>query len=82
MTSGNKNLQHFTSSFNPENLTNEVICFKQLPSCMEFQLHSGIHVITNRESYFKNIFVTVTAVSDFHKLMMSSTKRYSSKNVL
>ena len=35
ITLENKNLQHFTDSFNLENLIHETTCFKGLPSCID-----------------------------------------------
>ena len=58
MTPENTNLQHFTDSFNLENLIHEATCFKGLPSCINL-------IITNRKPYFKNICVTTTGMSDF-----------------
>ena len=60
MTPEDKNLQHFTDTFSLEHLINEPTCFKGSPSCID--------LITNRKSYLKNICVTVTGMSDFHKL--------------
>ena len=45
MTPENTNLQHFTDSFNLENLIYEATCFKGLPSCIDL-------IITNRKPYF------------------------------
>ena len=42
-------------------------CFKGSPSCIDL-------IITNRKSYFKNTCVTVTGISDFHKLTAVSLK--------
>ena len=67
MTPENINLQHFTDSFNLENLIDEAPCFKGLPSCVDL-------IITNRKSYFKNTCVTTTGMSDFHKLTAVSLK--------
>ena len=62
MTPENTNLQHFTDSFNLENLIHEVTCFKGLPNCIDL-------IITNRKPYFKMTCVTATGMSDFHKLI-------------
>ena len=67
MTPENTNLQHFTYSFNLENLIHEAACFKELLSCMNL-------IITNRKPYFKGICVTTTGMSDFHKLTAASLK--------
>ena len=56
----NTNLQHFTNSFNTENLIHEATCSKGRPS---IDL-----IITNRKPYFKYTCVTATWMSDFHKL--------------
>ena len=61
VTPEDKNLQHFTDTFSLEHLINEPTCFKVSRSCIDL-------IITNRKSYFKNTCVTVTEVSDFHKL--------------
>ena len=60
MTPENTNLQHFTDSFNLENLINEATCFKGLPSCIDL-------IITNRKPYYENNCVTTTGMSDFHE---------------
>ena len=67
MTPENTNLQHFTDSFNLENLIHEATCFKRLPSCIDL-------IITNRKPYFKNTCVTTTGISDFHKITAASLK--------
>ena len=67
MTPEDKNLQHFTDTFSLEHLINEPTCFKGSPSCIDL-------IITNRKSYFKNTCVTVTEVSDFHKLTAVSLR--------
>ena len=67
MTPENIDLQHFTDSFNLENLIHEATCFKGLPSCID-------RIITNRKPYFKNTCVTATGMSDFHKLTAVSLK--------
>ena len=61
MTPEDKNLQHFTDTFNLEQLINEPTCFKGSPSCIDL-------IITSRKSCFKNTYVTVTGMSGFHKL--------------
>ena len=66
MTPKNKNLQHFTDTFSLEHLINEPTYFKGSPSCID--------LITNRKSYLKNTCVTVTGISDFHKLTDVSLK--------
>ena len=65
MTPENTNLQHFTDSFNLENLIHETTCFKGLPSCIDL-------IITNRKPYFKNTCVTIAGMSDFRKLIAVS----------
>ena len=67
VTPENTNLQHFTYSFNLENLIHEATCFKGLPSCVDL-------IVTNRKPYFKNTFVTATGISDFYKLTTVSLK--------
>ena len=67
MTPENTNLQHFTDSFNLGNLIHEATCFKGPPSCIDL-------IITNRKPYFKNTCMTVTGMSDFHKLTAISLK--------
>ena len=67
MTLEDKNLKHFTDTFSLEHLINEPTCFKGSPSCIYL-------IITNRKSYFKNTFLTVTEISDFHKLTAVSLK--------
>ena len=67
MTPESTNLQHFTYSFNLENLIHETACAKGLPSCIDF-------TITNKKTYFKNTCVTETWISDFHKLTAASLK--------
>ena len=67
MTPEDKNLEHFTYTFCLEHLINEPTCFKGSPSCIEL-------IMTNRKSYFKNTCVTVTGISDFHKLTAVSLK--------
>ena len=67
ITLENKNLQHFTDSFNLENLIHETTCFKGLPSCIDL-------ISTNWKPYFKNTCVTATGGSDFHKLTGDSWK--------
>ena len=67
MTLEDKNLKHFTDTFSLEHLINEPTCFKGSPSCIYL-------IITNRKSYFKNAFLTVTEISDFHKLTAVSLK--------
>ena len=67
MTSEDKNLQHVTDTFSLKHLINEPTCFKGSPSCIDL-------IITNRKSYFKNTCVTVTGISDFHKLTAFSLK--------
>ena len=67
MTLEDKNLQHFTDTFSLEHLINEPICFKGSPSCIDL-------IITYRRSYFKNTCVTVSEISDFHKLTAVSLK--------
>ena len=61
MTLENTDQQHYTDSFNLENLIHEVACFKGLPSCIDV-------IITNRKPYFKNTYVTATGMSGFHIL--------------
>ena len=67
MTSEDKNLQYFTDTFSLEYLINEPTCFKKSTACIDL-------LITNRKSYFKNTCVTVTGISDFHKLRVFSLK--------
>ena len=67
MTPENINLQHFTDSFNLENLIHEGTCFKGLPSCIDL-------IIINRKPYFKNTSVTTTVTLNFHKLTAVSLK--------
>ena len=67
MTAEDKNLHHFTDIFSLEHLINEPTCFKGSPSCIDL-------IMTNRKSCFKNICVTVTGISDFHKLTTVSIK--------
>ena len=67
MTPEEKYLQHFTDIFSLEHLINELTCFNGSPSCIDL-------IITNRKSYFKNTCVTVTGISDFHKLTAVSLK--------
>ena len=67
MTPEDTNLQHFTNTFSLEHLINEPTCFNRSPSCI------GL-IITNRKSYFKNTCVTVTGISDFHKLIAITLK--------
>ena len=67
MTPENTNMQHFTDSFNLEDLIHEATCFKGLPCCINL-------IITNRKPYFKNTSVTATGMSDFHKLTAVSLK--------
>ena len=67
MTLKDKNLQHFTDTLSLKHLINEPTCFKGSPSCKDL-------IITNRKSYFKNTCVTVTGISDFHKLRVFSLK--------
>ena len=67
MTPKNTNLHHFTNSFNLENLIHETTCFKELSSRIDL-------IITSRKSSFKNICVTATGMSDFHKLTAASLK--------
>ena len=67
MTPEDKNLEHFTDTFSLEHLINEPTCFKGSPSCIDL-------IMTNRKSYFKNTCVTVTGISDFHKLTAVSLK--------
>ena len=62
-----KNLQHFTDTFSLEHLIREPTCFKRSPSCIDL-------IITNRKSFFKNTSVTLTGISDFHKLTAISLK--------
>ena len=61
MTPEGKNLELFTNTFSLEHLINEPTCFKGSPGCINL-------IMTNRKSYFKNTCVTVTGISDFHKL--------------
>ena len=49
MTPENTNLQHFTDSFDLENLIHEAKCFKGLSSSIDF-------IIANRKPYFKDTF--------------------------
>ena len=72
MTPEDKNLQHFTDTFSLEQLINEPTCFKGSPSCIDL-------IITNRKSNFKNTCVTVTEISDFHKLTAVSLKSQTLK---
>ena len=67
VTPEDKNLQHFTDTFSLEHLINEPTCFKGSRSCIDL-------IITNRKSYFKKTCVTVTGISDFHKLATVSVK--------
>ena len=67
MTSEDKNLEHFPDTFSLEHLISEPTCFKRSPSCIDL-------IMTNRKSYFKNTCVTVTGISDFHKLTAVSLK--------
>ena len=67
MTPENTNLQHFTDSFNLENLILEARFLKGLSSCIDL-------IITNKKPYFKNTCVTTTGVSDFYKLTVVSLK--------
>ena len=67
MTPGDKNLQHFADTFSLEDLINEPTCFKGSASYIDL-------IITNRKSHFKNTCVTVTGISDFHKLTAVSLK--------
>ena len=68
MTPESPNPQHFTGSFNLENLIHEATCFKGLPSCIDL-------IITNRKPCSKNTCVAKnTCVSDFHKLTAVSLK--------
>ena len=67
MSPEDKNFQHFTDTFSLEYLINQATCFKGNPSCIDL-------IITNRKSYFKKTCVTVTGISDFHKLTAVSLK--------
>ena len=67
MTPENTNLQHFTDSFNLENLIHEATCFKGFPSCIDL-------INTNKKPYFKNTCVATTVMSDFCKLAAASLK--------
>ena len=67
MTPEDKNLQHITDTVSLEHLIIEPTCFKGSPSCVDL-------IIINRKSYFKNTCVTVTGISDFHKLTAVSLK--------
>ena len=67
MTPEDKNLQYFTNTFSLEHLINEPTYFKGPPSWIDL-------TIANRKSYFKNTCVTVTEISDFHKLTGVSLK--------
>ena len=67
MTTENANLQHFTDSFNLENLIHEATYFKGLASCIDLS-------VTNRKPYFKNTCVKGTGMSDFRKLTTVSVK--------
>ena len=67
MTPEDKNLEHFTDTFSLEHLINEPTCFKGSPSCIDL-------IMTNRKSLKKNTWVTVTGISDFHKLTAVSLK--------
>ena len=69
MTPENTNLEHFTDSFNLENLIHEATCFKGLPSCK-----ISVCINTNRKPYFKNKCVTTSGMSNFHKLTAVSLK--------
>ena len=64
MAPENTNLQHFTDSFNLENLIHS---FKGLSGCVDL-------IITNRKPYFKNTCVTATGMLNFHKLIVASLK--------
>ena len=74
MTREYKKLQHFTDAFSLEHLINETTCFKGRPSCINL-------IITNRKSYFKNTCVTVTGISDLHKVTAVSLKSQILKEI-
>ena len=59
MTPENAYLQHFTDSFNLENLIPEATCFKGLPSCID--------LIITENLILKITCVATTGMSDFHK---------------
>ena len=67
MTPEEKNFQNFTDTFSLEYLINEPTCLKESPSCVDL-------IITNRKPNFKNTFVTVIGISDFHKPTTVSLK--------
>ena len=67
ITPEDKNFQTFTDTFSLEHLINEPTCLKGSPSCVDL-------IITNRKPNFKNTFVTVTGISDFHKPTTVSLK--------
>ena len=67
MTSEDKNLHNFTDTLSLEHLINEPTCFKGSPRCIDL-------LITNRKSIFENTCVSVTGISDFHKLTAVSLK--------
>ena len=67
MNPEDKNSQHFIDTFSLEHLINEPTCFKGSRSCIYL-------IFTNRKLYLKNTCVTVTGMSDFHKLMAVSLK--------
>ena len=66
MTPENAYLQHFTDSFNLENLIPEATCFKGLPSCID--------LIITENLILKITCVTTTGMSDFHKWTVVSLK--------
>ena len=67
MNPEDKNLQHFIDTFSLEHLINEPTCFKGSRSYIYL-------IFTNRKLYLKSTCVTVTGMSDFHKLMAVSLK--------
>ena len=58
---------YFTDTSRVKTLINEPTSFKESPGCIDL-------IISSRKLHFKNTCVTVTGMSDFHKLTTSRLK--------
>ena len=67
-------LSHFCELYNFKNLIKGNTCFKNpnKPSCIAL-------IVTNRPKCFQNSMVIETGLSHFHKICITVTKRYYSK---
>ena len=65
-------MKNFYQIYGCKNIVKDKTCFKNPPTCIDL-------MITNRPKSFQNSEVTETGLSDFHKMSLTVTKVFYSK---